>query len=138
MVLNNLQSVIGLLEAFADCKFAGTAAERRKGCSPLYGTQVTHPDSTFGCCKRGNSVGRTTWWQTMYRSAPLVPKGFSRIVPGSRFLSLLSIVFTPQSVFLRPFPGIAFSFLTVRSSQTDADPFLCNLKPQTVLFVILG
>ena len=113
-------------------------AKHRKGCRPLYGTQVTHPGSTFGYCDRGSSAGRTTWSQTMYRSAPLVPKGFSRIVPGSRFLLLLSIVFTPQSVFLRPFPGIAFSFLTVRSSQTDADSFLGNLEPQSALFVILG
>ena len=41
------------------------------------------------------SAGRTTWSQTMYRSAPLVPKGFSRFVHVFRFLSLPFVVFTP-------------------------------------------
>ena len=77
-------------------------------------------------------------WSDMYRSAPLVSKGFASFVPDSRFLSLPSIVFTPQSVFLCPSPGIVFSFLTVRGRQTDAYPFLGNLEPQTALLIILG
>ena len=74
----------------------------------------------------------------MYRSAPLVPKGFLLFVPGFRFLSLLSIVFTSQAVFFSPSPGIAFSFLAVRCCQSDTDPLLGNFEPQTALLVILG
>ena len=77
-------------------------------------------------------------WSDMYRSAPLVPNGFLPCFSIFRFLSLLPIVFTPQSVFLRPFPGIAFSFLAVRSCQPDADSFLGNLESQSALLVILS
>ena len=53
-------------------------------------------------------------------------------------LSLLPIVFTPQTVFFRPSPGIAFSLLIVRSRQPDTDSFPGNLEPQSALFVIFG
>lgn len=109
-----------------------------QGVQPLVRNEVTHPGSTFGCGNRGSSAGRTTWQQAMYRSAPLVPKGFSHFTPVLRCHSLLLIIFTPQAVFLCPFPGIAFSFITIRGRQTDADPFFCNIEPQPALLVILS
>ena len=98
--------------------------EASQGVQPLVRNKSDAGQRGYSDIFAVNSVGRTTWSQTMYRSAPLVPNGFLPCFSVFRFLSLLSIVFTPQSIFLCPFPGIASSLLTVRSRQPDSDSFL--------------
>ena len=57
-----------------------------QGVQTLGRNEMTYHGSIFGYCDRESLAERTTWPQAMYRSAPLVPKGFSRILPVSRFL----------------------------------------------------
>ena len=58
-----------------DSRFSGA-----RGCSPLVRSRATQaPGQRILSAVRGGSAGRTIHGrQTMYRSAPLVPKGFCR------------------------------------------------------------
>ena len=61
--------------------------EASQGVQPLVRNKSDAGQRGYSDIFAVNSVGRTTWSQTMYRSAPLDPKGFPRIVPGFRIPS---------------------------------------------------